>query len=193
MKKLLTITSVAILLSGCVTKPQPTSEYNILDPFQVASDYLLNSRHYTTKNGNVDFNYREYLIFQKTNSASLFRTEDWEQLIIKMENTVDESEITRRYKLDDTISRTCWAQRNDAQVSVQSNGMRATVKPNYINACVSEELGPNYPLFTYSWTDDPVLGQYLTITKPADHYNDRDYLCKLKREGYHFDMHLYCK
>lgn len=193
MNKLVLAVSTVVILSGCTVKnEQPNHKYNVLDPFQTASDYLLDTRHFEVQDGKTKFNYREFLLFQKTNTATIFRTGNWEQLFIKMENTPDEAEVTRRYKLDDTLNRTCWAQRNDAQVSVQSNGMRASVKPNYLNACTSEQLGPNYPLFVYSWTDDPVLGQYLTIIKPSKHYNDRQYLCKLKREGYTFDMHLYC-
>lgn len=192
MKKIAFIIST-LLLTGCAKDPQPSSQYNILDPFQVATDYLLNSRHYRSEQGTLEFNFRKYLLLQKTNTASVFRTDDWEQIFIKLNNTPDEDEITRRFKLDDNLNQTCWGNQSDAQISVQSNGLRSTVKANYLNACVSSNLGHNYPLFVYTWTEDPVIGQYLTIIKPAKHYNNSNYLCKLKREGYSFDMHLYCK
>ena len=193
MKKFGILTAL-VLVNGCTNVPEePSIAYNILDPFQVSTDYLLNTRHYKVEQGRAKFNYRENLLFQKSNTASVYRNSDWEQLFIKLENTPNEAEIARRFSLDDSLARTCWANRDDAKVEVQSNGMRAAVKPNYINACVSSDLGSNYPLFAYSWLDDPVLGQYLMVIKPAKHYNDTDYLRKLKAEGYHFDMHLYCR
>ncbi len=171
------------LIAGCSIKPQ--SNYDVGDPIQVTTDLLKDTRHF---NVTSDYNpsYLDSLL--KRNPVTLIDDQDWQQLFIKTEFSSDKS-----YRLEENLRRTCWSLNNEAELKIVSRAHRGSDYDNIITACVSKRLGPYKPLFFYSQVQDRVIGDYLMMLTPKNHYSDQAYLCKAKTEGYDLPSNLFCK
>lgn len=185
----LVVGSSLLATYGCVTPPN--HNYNILSPIQAVLDYTDNTRHFDVVKGDIKTNWEsEILTFKKP--AKLYKTREWDQVIVKTDYSDSVDMVEYRYKLEDNLMRVCSAIRPDATLQMEDEALRGVAHNNSLNACISEELGSEYPLFVFSWVHDLVVGDYITLIAPTSHYSDNDYACKLKREGYTFMNTLYC-
>ncbi len=177
------ICTTAALVVGCNSAPKPT--YDVSQPIQVTVDLLKQTRHF-----HIESDYSPTLKEQvlKQHPVTLIKSNDWEQLFLKTTLTPENN-----YRLSQNLSRTCWAIKADAELKILSQAHRGADFDNTITACVSKRLGNSYPLFLYSVVNDKMLGSYVMMLSPINHYSEQAYLCKAKKEGYDLPSNLYCE
>ena len=174
---------LAASFTGCSNAPSP--KYNVAAPIQVTTDLLKETRHFYVQN---DYNpsFMEDLLDKKP--VTLINDQDWQQLFVKTDLDADKS-----YRLEENLRRTCWAVKDDAELKIKSRSHRGADYDNILTACISKRLGDSYPLFFYSYVQDAVIGNYLMMLAPKDHYTEQGYLCKAKAEGYDLSSNLFCE
>jgi hypothetical protein len=184
--------AVTMVLTSCSSfkSPNPQENYNVTNAIQTASDYLMDTRHFdysieTLKSTHRD---KEWLLFDKYQSILINQTE-WQQIFITVPKLHDNRS---KAGLETNLSRTCWSLRDDADIDIQYGAFRGVDTNNTLTACVSKRLGPDYPLFIYNWITDVKVDDYFMMVAPKHTSTDRDYRCKLVREGYDFSEKPNC-
>ncbi|BCL74097.1 hypothetical protein TUMSATVNIG1_60810 (plasmid) [Vibrio nigripulchritudo] len=187
MKKVLLLT-LSTVIYGCANTPNlPSENYSLVTPTQVAFDSLSGSRHFDPEK-HLTTPKRKETLLSESETTAVFISKDWQQIILRTQGI----DIERTYLTEENLARTCWALKPDATLKTVGTSLRGVGRPSNINACLSDRLGREFPLFVYSWVVDPILGDYFTLIAPENSYTEHGYLCKLRREGYPFDSFLLC-
>jgi len=191
MKCKLALSIILTAIAGCADLSSNANEqYDVTNAIQVSHDYLLDTRHYDNVINDTKAFYRIKAPFnQLKNQSTLVNSSNWQQVFI---NVAEFKNERSKSGLEEIISRTCWALKDDAVVVNQYGAFRGVDTLNNLSACVSKRLGPEYPLFVYAWVDDKKLEDYFMMVTYKGNYSNQEYRCKLINEGYVFKNKPIC-